>query len=181
MTYAPRTAVPRSTAHVTAPVRRSEQAIKTGAIAATAAFTGGCVLTQFVTVPHWREMDPQAFLQHFATSGPATGAVLFPIEVASVLLLGYTTYTNLRRGRPGRHVWALATASMVGTVVLLPVYFAGANTAMLDPAFPPETVRAELAAWYRWNWLRTGLGLTATALSGVALVTTRVGSATTAR
>ncbi len=62
---------------------------------------------------------------------------------------------------------------MVGTIVLLPAYFAGANIALLDPDFPLEAVAAELTSWYRWNWVRTGLAVTATALSCVALAANR--------
>lgn len=152
---------------------RAIRIVETAAIAATAAFAGGGLLTQTVIVPHWRDMDPAAFLPHFAIYGPATGATLFPIEVAAVLLLGITTYSNARNRRPGRLTWALATAGMVATVVLLPVYFAGANLAMLDPAFPPQAVAAELTAWYRWNWVRTGLAVLATVLCCAALTAGR--------
>src|SRR6478752_3276308 len=120
--------------------------IATAAVAVTSAFAGGALLTQTVIAPHWREMDPAAFLSEFASSGPATGATVFPFEVASVLLLSMTTYSAVTSHRPGRLAWALATTCMVGTFVLLPIYFVGANLAMLDPAFPPQAVHAELTA-----------------------------------
>lgn len=163
------TTVPRPWRHTTSTSERAGRLVETAAIATTAAFAGGCLLAQIVVVPHWRDMDPAAFLPHFAIYGPATGAVLFPIEATSVLLLGITTYSNVRRRRPGGLAWALATACMVGTVLLLPVYFAGANLAMLAPGFPPQAVPAELTEWYHWNWVRTGLALLASALCGAAL------------
>ncbi len=126
---------------------RPGEATVVAATAATAAFAAGGVLTQLVIVPAWRGMEPSAFLARFPTAGPTTGAVLFPIEITSVALLGRITYIAIRHGQPGRAGWALATASMVGTVLLLPVYFAGANRAMLDPLFPPNAVADELAAW----------------------------------
>lgn len=153
--------------------KRSRHLIEAAAIATTAAFAGGGLLTQFVTVPHWRSMDPAAFLAHFATSGPATGAVLFPIEVTSVLLLGITTYASIKGRRPGWIPWAMATAGMVGTIVLLPIYFAGANIALLDPDFPLQAVPGELTSWYRWNWVRTGLAVVATAVGCAALAARR--------
>ncbi|GCE43591.1 hypothetical protein Rhow_007821 [Rhodococcus wratislaviensis] len=55
-------------------------------------------------VPHWREMDPAEFLSEFTSSGPATGATVFPFEVASVVLLGMTTYSTVTRRQPGRLV-----------------------------------------------------------------------------
>jgi hypothetical protein len=139
-------------------------------VAATSAFAVGCVLTQAVTVPMWRRMEPAAFLERFATTGPATGAVLFPVEIASVGLLATATASVARRREPGRLLLAAATGAMAGTVLLLPAYFARANAAFLRPGFPTEAVAAELAAWNRWNWVRTGLAVAATALSGAAAV-----------
>lgn len=78
--------------------------IDTTAVAVTSAFAGGALLTQTVIVPHWREMDPAEFLSEFASSGPATGATVFPFEVASVVLLGMTTYSTVTRRQPGRLV-----------------------------------------------------------------------------
>jgi hypothetical protein len=137
-------------------------------VAATAAFAVGCVLTQAVTVPMWRRMEPAVFLQRFATTGPATGSVLFPVEVASVSLLGAATVSAVRRGGPGRLRLAAATGAMAGTVLLLPAYFARANAAFLGPGFPMDAVAAELTTWNRWNWVRTGLAFAATVLSGAA-------------
>lgn len=148
---------------------RAHRATAAAALAFTGAFAGGGLLTQTVIVPHWRALDPAAFLSHFASYGPATGATLFPIEVASVVLLAAATY--LSRGRSGQTPWALATAAMVGTLLLLPIYFVGANLALLEPGFPPAAVAGELAAWYGWNWVRTGLGMAATVLCTVALAT----------
>ncbi len=137
-------------------------------VATTAAFAVGCVLTQVVTVPMWRRMEPQVFLRAFATTGPATGAVLAPLDIASVTLLGVATASAARRGAPGRLPLAAATGAMAGTVLLLPAYFARANAAFLRPDFPTDAVAAGLTAWNQWNWVRTGLALAATALSGAA-------------
>jgi Domain of unknown function (DUF1772) len=137
--------------------------------ATTAAFAVGCLLTQVVTVPMWRRMDPEMFLRQFATTGPATGAVLAPMDIASVTLLGVATASAARRGAPGRMPLAAATGAMAGTVLLFPAYFARANAAFLRPGFPTDAVGTGLAAWNRWNWVRTGLALAATALSGAAV------------
>jgi hypothetical protein len=150
--------------------RRHAAVAPAAAVAATAAFAGGGLLTQTVIVPHWRAMDPAEFLRRFARSGPATGATLFPIEVASVALLARTMRTASRQG--GQLGWALAFGCMLGTVTLLPVYFARANRAMLTSGFPPDDVPAELTTWNRWNWLRTGLALVATAVSTITLANT---------
>ncbi|ETK37730.1 DUF1772 domain-containing protein [Microbispora sp. ATCC PTA-5024] len=164
---------------VAGPGRRGGVA-DTMAVAATAAFAGGALLSQTVLVPEWRAMDPAAFLARFAVSGPVTGATVFPFELASVVSLGIVTYTAVRRHRPGRLLWVLATAGMAGTIALLPIYFVGANLALLDPSFPPQEVHAQLATWYRWNWVRTGLGLGSAVLACVALATGRAGHASPA-
>ncbi|HKD96037.1 MAG TPA: DUF1772 domain-containing protein [Micromonosporaceae bacterium] len=143
--------------------------IESAAVATTALFAGGALVSQTVVVPMWRAMDPAAFLRQFATYGPLTGGTVFPFEVASVVLLGVAGYSATRRRLPSRLMWVLATACMIGTFVLLPVYFLHANLAMLRSDFPPQHVHSELAAWYRWNWVRTGLGLAAAVLSCVAL------------
>jgi hypothetical protein len=148
-------------------------------VATTSAFAGGALLTQTVVVPSWRAMEPEEFLRHFAVYGPVTGATVFPFEVASILLLAVTTRSAVRSHRPGRLAWALATSAMVGTLVPLPIYFVSANLAMLDPAFPPGAVQAELAAWYRWNWVRAGLGLASTVLACIALGAGRGGNTPT--
>ncbi|MFE3290490.1 hypothetical protein [Rhodococcus sp. NPDC059234] len=152
---------------------RGARVVDTTAVAATSAFAGGALLTQTVIVPSWRAMEPAAFLRHFAVYGPVTGATVFPFEVASILLLAVTTRSAVRSHRPGRLAWALATSGMVGTLLPLPIYFVGANLAMLDPTFPPAAVQAELTAWYRWNWVRTGLGLASAVLACGALTAGR--------
>lgn len=147
---------------------RATGVLPAAAVATTAAFAGGGLLTQTVLVPSWRAMDPAAFLPHFAKYGPATGATLFPLELTSTVLLGRVASLASKQRRPGRRAWVLATGCMVGTLALLPVYFAGTNRALLDPDFPVEDVPGELRTWYAWNWLRTGLALLATVLSGAA-------------
>jgi hypothetical protein len=149
--------------------RRPVSATATAAVAVTSAFAGGGLLAQTVIVPTWRAMEPTAFLSHFGVYGPVTGATVFPFEAASVVLLGITTYRAVRSHRRGRLAWTLATVAMVGTLLLLPIYFVPTNLALLDPAFPPSAVPAELAAWYRWDWVRAGLGLASAVLACVAL------------
>lgn len=146
--------------------------IGTAAVAAAAAFAGGGLVAQTVVVPAWRAMDPAAFLAQFGTTGPATGATVFPFELAALVLFGVSGYSAVRARRPGRGAWCLATVCMLMTFALL-IYFVPTNLAMLDPAFPPHAVPGELAAWYRWDWVRVGAGIAATVLGCVALVADR--------
>jgi hypothetical protein len=162
-----------------APQGRTARIIDTTAVAATSAFAGGALVSQTVIVPGWRAMDPVAFLRLFATYGPITGATVFPFELASVLLLAITTFAKVTSRWPGRLLWALAMSGMVGTLVLL-IYFVPTNLGMLDPAFPAQAVPAELTTWYRWNWVRTGLGVASAVVACIALTVSRRGEDGTA-
>ena len=163
-----------------APHRRAARIIDTTAVAVASAFAGGALVSQTVIVPGWRGMDPAAFLRVFATSGPVTGVTVFPFELASVLLLAITAYSAVSHRQPGRLLWALAVLGMVGTLVLL-IYFVPTNLGLLDPAFPPQAVPAELTTWYRWNGARTGLGVASAVVACIALIVSRGGEDTTAR
>lgn len=140
--------------------RHAGRVVDIVAVAAASAFAGGALLSQTVIAPGWQAMDPDAFLNHFARYGPATGLTVFPFEAASMVLLVRAAYTALTRRRQGRLAWVLAAVCMAGTFLLL-IYFVPANLALLDPAFPPASVPAALDAWYRWNWIRAGLGVAA--------------------
>jgi hypothetical protein len=148
---------------------KGTDALAAGAVATTAAFAGGALVAQTVVVPQWRSMDPSAFLDQFGTSGPTLGATLFPFEVISALGLAVTTFLAVRNRSAAWAWWAAATACMVGTLVLLPMYFAGANIAMLSDDFSAANVPGELAAWNAWNWARTGLALVAAMLCCIAI------------
>lgn len=138
------------------------------ALAAASVYAGGALLTQTVVVPHWRALDAVAFHARFAVEGPATGASVFPFELAAVVLLAVTTWSAVRNRERGRLLWTLATACMLGTFVVL-AYFVPADLALLGHAVRPGALPAELTVWYRWNWVRTGLALASAALACVAL------------
>nr|GLK41343.1 hypothetical protein GCM10017611_82190 [Rhodococcus wratislaviensis] len=57
--------------------------------------------------------------------------------------------------------------------MVLPIHFVDANLAMLDPAIPPEAVHTTLTAWYRWSWVRAGLGPASAASACIALIVGR--------
>jgi len=98
------------------------------------------------------------------------------LRAASVVLLGITTYSP-SRSRPAASpgLWrCLHGWDLVARPDLLP----GRELEMLDPASHPGRA-AELTAWYRWNWLRTGLGLVSAALACIALTAGRGENATT--
>ena len=144
------------------------------AAAASGAFAGGCLLTQVVTVPVWRRAPTsQAALEAFRRTGPATGAVLFPIEALATGLLIKVAVSRAQQQRPGASSALIAALSMAGTVALLPAYFIRANTRLLDREHPPASVPTALRSWSRWNWLRTALAVLATGLTIRGTRTTR--------
>ncbi len=134
------------------------------AVASAAVFVGGGLLTQTVIVPQWQAMEPAAALTSFTTYGPAMGAVLFPISVLAVVLLGLVVYSTVRSGEPGRFVWIGALLCMAATFLLLPLYFADANDMFTSRTIAEDDVAGELRSWYAWNWARTGLAFLAVVL-----------------
>jgi hypothetical protein len=142
--------------------------------AAAGAFAAGCLLTQVVTVPVWRRAPTaEAALELFRRTGPATGAVLFPVDGLAAGLLIQVAVSRARRQEPGAGTALVAALSMAGTVALLPAYFARANTRLLDREHPPAAAPALLESWSRWNWLRTGLALLATGMTIASARTSR--------
>jgi hypothetical protein len=155
----------------TPPGRRAfRRVVRAAALACAAAFAGGTLLTQTAIVPFWRALDPAAFLESFATYGPVIGATLFPVELLSVALLAVVVYSTVRDREPGRLLWIGALVCMGSTVLLLPLYFAGANTAFLRGNVTVDEVADALATWNAWNWLRTGLAVASVVLicAGIA-------------
>ena len=136
------------------------------AATASGAFAWGCLLTQLVTVPAWRRAETgEARLRAFRNGGPTTGAVLFPVEVAAAGLLSSVAWSRLRTGDSKALPAGLAAVAMMGTIAMLPLYFAKANRQLLDPACPPVSAASRLDSWRRWNWARTGLGVVAVGLA----------------
>ena len=132
-------------------------------VACMGAFAGGCLVVSVVLVPTWRGMDPEAFLDWFPENGPRLGLTLFPLEAAGALFAVLAFFGAARRGSNGRLPWGLSALCIVATLVLLPLYFAGANARMVEGDMGAREVGAELASWRGWQWLRTALAVLAVA------------------
>lgn len=70
---------------------------------------------------------------------------------------------------------AMDPVAFLGLFAMLLIFFVPTNLGMLDPGFPPGAVPAELTTWYRWNWVRTGLGVASAGLACIALTVSRRG------
>ncbi len=133
------------------------------------AFAGGCLVVSVVLVPTWRGMDPEAFLDWFQENGPRLGLTLFPLEAAGALFAVLAFFGAARRRSNGRLPWGLSALCIVATLVLLPLYFAGANARMIEGNMGAREVGAELASWRGWQWLRTALAVLAVAFGVLGL------------
>lgn len=122
-----------------------------------------------MVVPFWRAAPPAAALDRFAEYGPPTGVSVFGFELLSVVLLSVLLYAAVRARSPARTCWAVAWAAMVGTLLLLPVYFVPTNLALLGRDLSLRQVPGELQAWYAWNWVRVGLAFVAVVFGCLAL------------
>jgi len=114
-------------------------------------------------------MDPDKFLDWFGAHGPTLGRTLFPLDVAGTLFAVRAFVGAPQSPAPRRRLWGLASLCSGAAVLLLPVYFARANMRMLRKTITGSEVTTELAAWARWQWLRTGLALLAVVCGGWGL------------
>ena len=125
------------------------------------AFAGGCLVVSLAIVPGWRGLDPEAFLNWFSENGTKLGLTMFPLEAAGALFAVLAAAGALRRKSSGRVPWVLSSLCIVATLVLLPLYFAEANTQLLNETIEVSEVGAELESWQSWQWLRTALAVLA--------------------
>lgn len=88
-----------------------------------------------ITRPNWSfvQFERMSIFLVYSESPRALPGDGVSLRGRPVLLLAITTYSAVKRHRPGRLAWALATLCMAGTFVLLPLDFVEANLAMLDP------------------------------------------------
>ncbi len=138
------------------------------ALTFSSAYTSGLLLTSVVLVGSWRQMEPPAVVDWFSNYAAMLGGVQAPIEVLAIVFIGVAAFER-RDVRTESTLLFLAGALLVGTLLLLPVYFVGANTALIEKTIPLSEVAAEIDRWRAWNWFRTTLSLGATILILIAM------------
>ncbi|MDC3962406.1 DUF1772 domain-containing protein [Polyangium jinanense] len=141
------------------------RAVEVASVICTAVFAGGSLLVSTTVVPSFSAMDPAEFLDWFKTYGPRMGMTLFPFDVGGVVFCGWSFLSALKAGQ-NQLPWALASACMAGTLVLLPLYFGRANAAFIEKTIDVGQVHAEIASWSSWQWVRTGLSVAAVVAAG---------------
>lgn len=141
------------------------------ALACSSAFGTGCLLISVVLVENWRHMEPAAFVDWFSAYGALLGAVLLPIEILGVIftLIVFIQILKNNHGNSQKIMWLLALISSVGAILLLPIYFAGTNTILIDKTIELSQVAGEVERWGFWNWVRTGLSLAAATMMVIVI------------
>ncbi len=145
------------------------------ALLCSSGFSVGLILTSVVIVESWASMEPAAAIDWFAEFGLPLGFVMVPfgglaVVFSAVALL--STIPSLRKTGMDWY-WTAALVLTAATMVLLPVYFWGANTLFFDGVITSADVPAEIQRWKFWNWVRTILSILASVAILLALLRER--------
>ncbi|MEM7533942.1 MAG: DUF1772 domain-containing protein [Chloroflexota bacterium] len=133
------------------------------ALTFSSAFGTGCLLISVVLVESWRHMEPAAFVDWFSAYGSLMGVVQLPIEALGLLftLIVFIQVARNNHEATQKVLWFLALIFSIGAILLLPLYFAGTNTILIDKTIDLSQVADEVERWGFWNWVRTGLSFAA--------------------
>lgn len=136
------------------------------ALTCSSAFGTGCLLISVVLVENWRNMEPIAFVNWFSAYGSLLGVVLLPIEILGVIftLIAFVQILRSNHENLQKMLWFSALIFSIAAILLLPIYFAGTNTILIDKTIALSQVADEVERWGFWNWVRTGLTLAAAAM-----------------
>jgi hypothetical protein len=138
----------------------------TGVVATAAAVvlgiaTGAMLLIGVVLVPFWRAQPPATFRAWFAAWAPRLGRLMRPLGGGAALLAFAAAW--LRAGGPGAGAAWTAAAGALGVVGVTLAVNERANARFLATPAPGDgEVRALLARWAAWHWVRIASGLVAT-------------------
>ncbi|WP_438042327.1 hypothetical protein [Sorangium sp. So ce128] len=142
------------------------RALEVASVVFTSAFAGGSLLVSTAVASSFSSMRPSEFLDWFAVHGPRMGMTLFPLNVGGTVACGYNLFSAIKR-KQHPLPWGLATACMAGTLILLPLYFARANEALIGKTIDVREVPEVITSWSKWQWGRTGLSIMAALFAGV--------------
>jgi hypothetical protein len=132
--------------------------------------SAGSMLTEAtVLVGYWRSAPPEEFLAWFRRYEPTLVAFYGTIEVVALIAAFLALFAHAFPKRPGFAETATAAGLSIVVLALYLLYFEDVNAAFVTGLIPVDEVAAELERWGRWQWLRTGVGLVAFAMSVLAL------------
>ena len=144
--------------------------------AATLGLSGGVILTgAVVMVPSWRASEPTEFLKWFGENSRTLALLAGPLQLGGLVLATAAAVTSMIGGSSAGERALTLGAAFFALAVLAQyfLYFQSANASFAASSIQIQDVPAELARWAFWQWVRTGLGITAFALSLLALRYTR--------
>ena len=132
--------------------------------------SAGAMLTEAtVLVGFWRAAPPEEFLAWFRRYEPTLVAYYGTVEVAALLAAFLALFAHAFPKRPGFAETATAAGLSIVVLALYLLYFEDVNAAFVAGVIPASEIAAELERWSRWQWLRTGVGVVAFAMSVLAL------------
>jgi hypothetical protein len=119
--------------------------------------TGAMLLVGVVLVPFWRAIAPEAFLDWFGAHAPRIQVVGLPLGLLATALTLAAAGLSWGSGAAS-HLTVVAAVLILATTAAFVLYFLPTNSAFIARAIPPSSVKAELARWAAWHWLRVVLG-----------------------
>ncbi|WP_028957756.1 anthrone oxygenase family protein [Sulfitobacter sp. 20_GPM-1509m] len=134
------------------------------AVLGSAAFTGTMLCIGLAFGGYWTSLPPDEFLAWFPLNSGFIARTI-PVVAGPALLGLLGSLWLARRERGARGPWAIATAAMLGLVLVTGVYHLPTNAALAGGAILPEAVSATLRTWLIPHALRIALGLTASAFA----------------
>jgi hypothetical protein len=144
--------------------------------AATLGLSVGVMLTgSVVMVPFWRASEPTAFLSWFRDNARALALLAGPLQLGGLVLATAAAVSSIAAGSstPERALTLGAAFFALAVLAQYFLYFQAANASFVASSIQVQDVPAELARWAFWQWVRTGLGITAFVSSLLALRYTR--------
>lgn len=143
------------------------QVLKLLALIFSSGFSAGLLVTSFVFVPGWRDMEATKAVDWFSQHGLILGFVMLPMGVLALLFFFAAAIATYRMNGAGfqSYIWTLAFLAAFGSMVLLVTYFAGANVLFFENQIEAGAVYDEIDRWGFWNWVRTVFSVLATAFA----------------
>lgn len=137
---------------------------------ASGMFAGVMLFIGLTLGGYWQSLEPQAFLDWFATNN---GFIQDSIPlVALPTLLGAMICVVLSWIQPSSRWWLCTLLSWLVVAVLTFGFFVPTNTAFAQGAIPVAEAPTTLALWLQLHWLRIAFGMIGTGFAYLATTQT---------
>ena len=116
---------------------------------------GALLLLALGFAPYWQSLDPAEFSRLFGANAPIIGAAMMPLGFSAAGLTWLSTVLAVWKKLPSR-IWLVAASiCALCMIMVFPLYFAGANAALIAGEMSGAEITAELTRWEKMHWLRT--------------------------